>query len=161
MSQRAKINPDENSDTWCTPKDLCRMLGSFDLDPCSNGRSHVQANTTYDLARGEDGLALAWRGSVFSNYPYSDPSPWCVRLAAHDGPWVALTKLDPSTRWWAQLMSGCTGWAGFRHRLKFERGDKPPLTANFPSALVWSCWKPSAELSSHLWLPNYAAVSNP
>lgn len=147
---------DTDSDSWCTPKDLARMLGHFDLDPCSNSRSHINADYTYSLQRGRDGLrADWWEGSVFVNPPYSNPLPWAKRLAKHEGPWVALMKLDPTTRWYATLLEACTGMAPFRARLKFERPDKKPITANFPSLLVWHCWKPSAELASHLWLPKY------
>lgn len=148
------------SDEWCTNAELARLLGPFDLDPCSNERSHIQAAVRCwiggpaDLG---DGLALDWeRRSTFCNPPYSDVMPWARKLAAHDGPWCALLKLDPSTKWWAELMRAMPTVAPFRKRLKFERPDKPPLTANFPSVLVYSAWRPSAELAARLWLPTYA-----
>jgi hypothetical protein len=31
------------SDAWCTPWALAIALGKFDLDPCSNPRSHIRA----------------------------------------------------------------------------------------------------------------------
>jgi DNA N-6-adenine-methyltransferase (Dam) len=130
------------------------LLGHFDVDPCGNERSHVDAQLWYDVAH--DGLAQEWHGSVFVNPPYSDVSPWAERLAAHQDPWVALVKLDPTTAWWRTLV--CTPgaqWAAFRKRIKFERSDKPPLTANFPSALVWRHWTPCAELAKQLWIAGY------
>jgi len=142
------------SDAWCTPAWLTALLGAFNLDPCSNPRSTVRADKSYQLERGEDGLALPWSGAVFVNPPYSKPLPWAQRLAAHRGPWVALVKLDPSTRWWAALMDAGPIVAPFRKRLRFE-GDKA-MTANFPSALVYRAWAPSAELAEHLWLARYA-----
>jgi hypothetical protein len=154
---------EQSSDSWCTPKWLCDLLGEFDLDPCSNERSHLQAfmRLTGDSgAQGDgmcnvDGLAIAWETqSVYCNPPYSNVMPWAAKLAAHDGPWCALLKLDPTTKWWATLMSASPTFAPFRKRIKFE-GDKA-MTANFPSVLVFKRWYPSDELAKHLWLARYA-----
>lgn len=149
------------SDDWCTPRDLAVLLGPFELDPCSNDRSYVIAANRYDGTPGNDGLVASWTGSVFVNPPYSNPLPWCERLRDHKGPWVALMKLDPSTKWWATLMQASPTVAPFRKRLKFERPDKPPLTANFPSVLLWSRWRPCAELARLLWLPTYPVIEVP
>lgn len=145
---------DVDSDSWCTPRDLARLLGHFSTDPCSNPRSRISADQHYMLERGEDGLTRRWGYSVFVNGPYSDPMPWCRRLVKHDGPWCALWKLDPTTKWFATLAEG-TGatWAAFRQRLKFERPDKPPITANFPSVLVYRDWTPTPALAGLLWTP--------
>lgn len=148
MTERSKTG-----DTWCTPLDLARLVGWFDLDPCSNPRSHIRAGHSYSLENGEDGLGLPWFGSVWCNPPYSCPLPWARRLADHNGPWCALVKLDPSTRWWATLMEASPTVAPFRKRIKFE-GDRA-MTAPFPCALVYSAWRPSRELAQHLWLPVY------
>lgn len=145
------------SDSWCTPRWLADALGPFDLDPCSNERSHIQAALScMGLGDPDDGLLVPWRGSVFCNPPYSDVGPWAVKLAAHDGPWVALVKLDPSTRWWATIMMATPTIAPFRKRIKFE-GDRA-MTANFPSVLIYSAWRPSAALRPHLWLPTYGGA---
>jgi hypothetical protein len=121
-----------------------------------------------------DGLAILWSfehgwgggqvqylpagvWSVFVNPPYSNPLPWCQKLRDHDGPWCALLKLDPSTRWWAALMQASPTVAPFRKRLKFE-GDKS-MTANFPSVLVYSAWRPPAALVPHLWLQTWAVAA--
>lgn len=149
-----KLNRDVASDEWCTPKDLARVLGTFDLDPCSNNRSHIQAKEKYGLEWHTDGLTSVWKGCVFVNPPYSNVMPWAQRLAEHDGPWCALVKLDPTTKWWAYLVTCKSLWAPFICRLKFERQDKPPLTANFPSALIWRHWVPSFPLITWLWEPN-------
>jgi len=157
------------TDNWCTPKWLTDLLGTFDLDPCSNDKSTVQARyfcqlgDTHPAVLGTDGLALDWKTwSVFVNPPYSNPLPWCRKLRDHNGPWCALLKLDPSTRWWAALMEASPTVAPFRKRLTFESTPASEsvsakgMTANFPSVLVWSAWRPSAELASHLWLPTFA-----
>ncbi len=142
------------SDCWNTPRWLADALGPFALDPSSNPTSHVKAERTYQVEHNEDGLILPWVGSVFLNPPYSKPLPWCLRLRDHDGPWCALVKLDPTTKSWAALMEASPTVAPFRKRLKFE--GEQSMTANFPSALVYSAWRPSAALVPHLWLRSYA-----
>lgn len=146
-----------DSDSWCTPAWLACAVGAFDLDPASNARSHIQARLRYASDNGEDGLALPWVGSVWCNCPYSNVLPWARRLADHDGPWCALLKLDPSTRWYAALMAVNPTVAPFRKRLKFE-GDRA-MTANFPSVLIWKRWDPPAALQPHLWLSTYARAA--
>lgn len=154
VNDAAEVKPDPISDSWCTNAELCRQLGEFDLDPCSNGRSHVRAAIRYSLDNGNDGLKDPWQGSVYCNGPYSNPLPWCNRLADYQGSWCALWKLDPTTKWWSELMGCGASFAPFRKRVKFERPDKPPLTANFPSVLVWhNGWSPGPELAAQLWMP--------
>lgn len=145
-----------NTDEWCTPKFLADAVGPVDLDVCGNAKSHIQSKKRYGLDLGLDGLSLPWLGLVWANFPYSAPLPWCLRLRDHDGPWVALAKLDPSTRWWAVLMEANPTVAPFRKRLKFEGAQT--LTANFPSVLVFSAWRPSTALVPHLWLSTYATA---
>lgn len=151
---------DFGSDDWCTPKWLADALGDFDLDPCANDRSHIRSveacsSTGEDDYDARDGLTYPWRRvSVFVNCPYSNVMPWAVKLTAHGGPWCALVKLDPTTRWWATLMVETPTVAPFRKRLKFEGANA--TTANFPSVLVYSAWRPPVALRPHLWLPTYA-----
>ncbi len=149
--------PRMGSDQWCTPAWLAAVLGPFDLDPASNARSHIAAVRSYELERGEDGLQLPWAGSVFLNPPYSNPLPWARRLADHAGPWCALLKNDSTTRWYAALMAVNPVVAPFKKRLRFE-GDRA-MTANFPSVLVYSAWRPPAALAGHLWLSTYARAA--
>ncbi len=147
-----------STDEWCTPKWLAEALGPFDLDPCSNERSHIKAKSTSSLAKGHDGLMCNWHDmSVFVNPPYSNPLPWAQKLRDHNGPWCALLKLDPSTKWWAALMEATPTVAPFRKRLKFE--GEQSMTANFPSVLVYSAWRPPAALVPHLWLSSYARAA--
>ena len=145
-----------SSDEWNTPRFLAEAVGSFDLDVCGNAKSHIKARERYGLDLDLDGLTLPWSGSVWCNFPYSKPLPWCLRLRDHDGPWVALAKLDPSCRWYAALMEAAPTVAPFRKRLKFE--GEQSMTANFPSVLVYSAWRPPAALRPHLWLPTYGAA---
>jgi hypothetical protein len=145
------IAADGSTDAQCTPRDLALDLGAFDLDPCSNPRSHVQASTRYMLEAGQDGLSLPWFGSVWCNGPYSNPLPWCERLRDHDGPWCSLWKLDTTTRWFAELMSAGARWAPFRQRLRYERPGNCG-SADFTSVLVWRDWQCPEAVARRLWL---------
>lgn len=149
-----------STDEWNTPKWIADLLGGFDFDPCSNPHSHVKAfavcsRTGVPLqseGHGSDGLVRNWSlyESVFINPPYSDVGPWATKLANYRGSWCALVKLDPTTKWWAALMSARPAVAPFRKRIKFQ-GDKA-MTANFPSVLVYKGWTPSDDLAKHLWI---------
>lgn len=159
------LHPSSGSDHWCTPRSLADLLGYFDLDPCSNRRSHIKADVTCSLDHDDntdpsgehrDGLAFDWGvRSAYTNPPYSNVMPWALKLVAHRGPWVALLKLDPTTKWWAHLMTAAPTIAPFRKRIAFESDSGGTMTANFPSVLIFSAWRPPAELVPHLWLSRY------
>lgn len=148
----------DSTDAQCTPRNVALALGWFDLDVCSNPRSHILARRSFMLEAGDDGLAEPWTlqdgsaASVFCNKPYSYPDPWCARLRVHAGPWCALPKFDSTTGWWRTLMSARPWWAPFRMRLPFERPGNCGV-ANFVSALVWKDWEPSKEVLAMLWAP--------
>lgn len=155
-----RLQPAEGTDGWCTPAALAEALGAFDLDPCSNARSHIRAELRCSLSDPDpmfrDGLEFDWLScSTFVNPPYSDVMPWARKLVAHNGPWCALLKLDPTTKWWAELMRAAPTVAPFRRRIKFESGSGKDMTANFPSVLVYSAWRPPVALRSWLWLAGY------
>jgi hypothetical protein len=93
--------------TWCTPKPLAEKLGKFDLDPCSNDRSHIKSKFSYRLERGEDGLVLAREVPknyrVFINPPYARGLVLKWILAYAHTRFCFLVKFDPSTDWFAEL----------------------------------------------------------
>jgi hypothetical protein len=98
------------SDGYCTPPWLTAMLPITDIDPCSNPRSTVRSRRAYSLEKKLDGLKLPWSGSVFLNWPYSDPLPWANKLieellAGRCTSAIVLCKLDSSTEWWQKLVS--------------------------------------------------------
>lgn len=152
----------DSTDLQCTPRALALDLGRFGVDPCSNPLSHILADRTCQLERGEDGLADPWTidgttqtplASLWCNGNYSDPLPWCERLRAHQAPWAALWKLDTTTAWWRVLVSGSGAtWAPFRARIAFERSGNCGV-ANFTSVLVWRDWKPGRAVLQRLWAP--------
>lgn len=94
-------------DTWCTPREIADVLGTFGLDPCSNERSHISSVRRFLLERDEDGLKLAAgvpaTERVFINPPYSDVPPW-VAAYKHTR-FCFLLKFDTSTKWFAELIA--------------------------------------------------------
>jgi hypothetical protein len=114
-------------DSWTTPAWITEALGPFDLDPCSNARSLVRAQQTFELGRGEDGLALATTVEadmrVFINPPYS--SGQVIRWAqayAHTR-FCFLLRFDPSTAWFRYLYQHSQLVCVTRKRVNF---DPPP-----------------------------------
>lgn len=98
----------ELTDSTCTPKWLADILPMFDIDPCSNSRSHIRARHTFSLEAGTDGLTANWIGTAFDNNPFSEPMPWMLkaRLELRERRCtglVALVKNDPQTAWWRVL----------------------------------------------------------
>lgn len=130
--------------TWCTPKWITDALGEFTLDPCSNDRSTVQARETYQLGRGQDGLELAaavpacWR--VFVNPPYEGGAVvrW-VRAYQHTR-FCFLLRLDPSTKWFAELYARTQLILVPRgNRIQFEPPPGVKASSNpFPHALFYA-----------------------
>ena len=120
------------SDTYCTPRWLTARLPLVDLDPCSNPRSTIRSRRSAMLERGQDGLALPWSGSVFLNWPYSDPLPWAQKLraeleAGRCTSAIILCKLDTSTMWWDETIRPVQGvWPEQWHPFTRIAFDEPP-----------------------------------
>jgi hypothetical protein len=152
MSQLTLINPGvvlapqdtPDRDTWVTPRWLADAVGVWDLDPCTNPRSHVRAATTYQLERGEDGLAEAarWAPSTraFLNCPYSAGQVirW-VRAYRHTR-FCFLVRLDPSTEWFAELYAASEVLMVPRgRRIDFEPPPGVKASSNpFPHVLAYA-----------------------
>lgn len=141
------------SDSYCTPAWLTGLLPMVDLDPASNPRSTVRARRAYSLERGLNGLTMAWTGSVFLNWPYSDPLPWAQKLAEEVEAGrcteaLVLCKLDPSTEWWRVVMGiGSPDLWIFDRRIQFdepqalvarrrEQAGPEKSTTNFSSVII-------------------------
>lgn len=133
-------------DSWCTPFAIAQDIGTWDLDPCSNARSHIQATRTYDLARDEDGIKLARfvkdTDRVFINPPYSCAAggvlEW-VRAYAHTR-FCFLVRLDFSTQWFDELYKLAMGiYVPRRERVQFEPPPGVEASSNpFPHGLVYA-----------------------
>jgi hypothetical protein len=91
------------------PEGVGERLGPWDLDPCSNERSHIQAARDLRLdERNEDGLFFASQFGpetrAFINPPYARGQviQW-VAAYAHVR-FCFLLKFDPSTEWFGELI---------------------------------------------------------
>ena len=125
---------------WTTPQwlleSLCSVLGKFDLDPCSpGGGSHAITHFTAN----DDGLSLAWCGTVFMNPPYGRTiGAWTAKARdeVRFGNARMVVGLLPSrtdTSWWHDTVAGVATAIFLRGRLSFGNGEQ---SAPFPSALI-------------------------
>lgn len=124
---------------WLTPKYVVDSLGLFDLDP-AGAPGHDLALETFLLERGQDGLALPWRGRVWLNPPYDRaPARDFMRKMVRHGDGIALifarteTALFDETVWCA-----ADAVLFLKGRLTFLRSDGSKALANAgaPSCLV-------------------------
>ncbi|NEO52601.1 MAG: hypothetical protein F6K54_05645 [Okeania sp. SIO3B5] len=139
----------KSSDCWYTPREIVelveKVLGSIDLDPCSDDGRHIPAQ--YHKTIREDGLACAWFGKVFMNPPYSCPGKWVDKLISevNDGRTteaIALLPASTDTKWFAPLWNQpICFWKG---RIKFlDTNYQPKLPARQSHCLVY--WGENAD----------------
>lgn len=135
--------PNSPRNSWCTSKPWAVAIGPVDRDPCSNDRSHILARVTYQLERGQDGLALVNDAPVdsldFVNCPYA--RGFVIRWVEKYGPrrHIFLLKFDPSTEWFSLLLS-FTGTVMIpKERMEFESAPGVVESSNqFPHALFYA-----------------------
>lgn len=140
------INPiggsqDPVRDGACTPKWLADLLPTYDVDPCSNPRSHIRARERVMLERRQDGLRISAGSAmtVFCNPPYSRGQviQWVHRYQNTD--FTFLLRWDPSTKWFATLWPLCWGAWFPNLRMNFEPPPGVKFSSNpFPHALYFA-----------------------
>jgi hypothetical protein len=152
-----------NRDSWCTPRWLAEALGEFDLDPCSNPRSHIRASFRVSLEDGGDGLCPSvyedepggFRGNdgllyytldtdrVFVNPPYSrnQVMKWVDNYAHTD--FTFLLRWDPSTQWFRKIWHASNYIWFANRRINFEPPPGVPSSSNpYPHALFFKSAPP-------------------
>jgi len=88
----------KTSDDWYTPRWVFDALDvEFDLDVASPPGGIPWIPVKHYYTKADDGLAQNWRGKVWMNPPYSDPTPWVKKWVEH-GEGVAL--IPTSTGKW-------------------------------------------------------------
>lgn len=140
MSEGARlfgIDDALDSDAWYTPPWIFDGLGvTFDLDVSSpaDPLPWLPARQRYTVA--DDGLALPWHGLVWCNPPYSAPTAWCRKWAAHpDG--FLLIRADLSTSGPFAATSAATSLYVPAKRIQFVNGQGGGTGAvNFSSVLL-------------------------
>ena len=98
----------DSDDQWTPPwlvDEVVGFWGGIDTDPCWSPLSFVRAPLTYDgQTSAQDGLAQPWVGKVWANVPYSNPTPWADRCAAHaatpSGEALLLVNVSTTVAWW-------------------------------------------------------------
>lgn len=110
----------EDKDITLTPLNLIESLGTFDLDPCGVPH-HLTAREIISLPR--NGLLEPWRGRVWLNPPYSNPSPWLQKLSEH-GHGTALVLNSTDAKWFHDFgLNRASGMFLLKGRPKFMRLD--------------------------------------
>ena len=130
------------SSEWNTPsviiEPVLQVLGSVDLDPCSNSKQSPNIPAKRHFVKEDDGLKFRWKGRVYLNPPYGrEILQWVKKL--HDEykaqcikEAIALLPARTDTAWFRILKSypRC-----FIHgRLKFGNAKH---AAPFPSVVVY------------------------
>ncbi len=127
---------------WYTPRHVVdrvlTVLGSVDLDPCSNSKSNPNVPARRHFTSQEEGLTQVWTGRVYMNPPYGrEIGAWVRKLhdayqAGYVSEAVALLPARTDTQWFRVLRPypKCfvTG------RLKFGEARN---SAPFPSVIVY------------------------
>ncbi|HWT40977.1 MAG TPA: DNA N-6-adenine-methyltransferase [Dongiaceae bacterium] len=126
------------SDTWLTPPEIIRALGSFDLDPCCPPVMPWPTAARM-LNERDDGLSSKWEGRVWLNPPYSrEAVKWLRKLAQH-GHGTALVFARTETAWFFETVWRAASSVLFLEgRIYFHRADGTRAAANAgaPSCLV-------------------------
>lgn len=141
----------DGRDSASTPKWLADLLGLFDMDPCSNERSHIRAARCLMLPK-DDGLFPGWGAGCYAKGRYVDVvKPECrtfinppyargevIKWVKHwrGTRFCFLLRWDPSTEWFSELICHCTHvWFPSR-RINFEPPPGVKFSSNpFPHAL--------------------------
>jgi len=127
---------------WNTPASIIQpilhVLGSIDVDPCSNSKNNPNIPAKLHYTKEDNGLAQVWEGRVYMNPPYGrDIAPWVERL--HNAyqthsvtEAIALLPARTDTQWFRVLRQYPRCFV--IGRLKFGDAEN---SAPFPSMLVY------------------------
>ena len=127
-----------DSDAWYTPSWVFEGMGvTFDLDVASpdGGLPWLPTRRFYTVA--DDGLTMPWEGWVWCNPPYSAPTAWCRKWAAHEPGGCLLIRADVSTSGPFTAFSAATSVYVPPKRLQFVSGVGAPTGAvNFSTLIL-------------------------
>ncbi len=125
---------------WYTPpaiiERVAAVLGTIDLDPCSNEGKSVPAETC--LTAEDDGLSQRWAGTVYMNPPYGrEIVPWAEKLCdeyarGNVSEAIALVPARVDTEWFRLFRDFPICFLD--GRLKFSGHEN---SAPFPSAVIY------------------------
>jgi hypothetical protein len=125
------------SNDYLTPRELVRLLGPFDFDPCCPGKMPWKTARRMILAGKDSGLDVEWRGRVWMNPPYRGVLPWARRFAAHRNGIALLNGRSPETRATQTILAECAAVYLPARRLMFcWPNGRPTGQTWFPSILI-------------------------
>lgn len=138
------VQTSSKSDEQYTPDLVIQLvigvMGTIDLDPCSNSHDAPNVPASQHYTKSDDGLAYPWGGRMWMNPPYSNTAVWVDKLIAEYEQGgvieaIALVKSSTDTRWYQKLDDyPCCHWNG---RLKFKNPGNKNNTAPFASTLFY------------------------
>jgi hypothetical protein len=138
MSMGSHQSAAMKTDTWLTPPDIIKALGSFDLDPCCPPVMPWPTAARM-VAEHEDGLEIDWHGRVWLNPPYSREAVKWLRKMAEHGHGTALVFARTETAWFFETVwRAATAVLFLEGRIHFHLADGTRAAANAgaPSCLV-------------------------
>lgn len=79
----AELDKNDRYTPACIIEAARTTLDAIDLDPASSTVAQQVVQATRYYTRTEDGLRQPWRGRVWLNPPFDDPTPWIDKLLSH------------------------------------------------------------------------------
>jgi hypothetical protein len=142
VQDRLAVHFSSASSEWLTPSPLLErvlaVLGTIDLDPCSNSHDQPNVPAQQHFTSEDDGLAQDWHGTVYLNPPYGRAiEAWVQKLldeysVGRTTAAIALLPARTDTHWFRLLAEYPICFLD--GRLRFSGYDS---AAPFPSAAVY------------------------
>jgi hypothetical protein len=137
-----RVMGSSESPEWYTPQEIVqlslKLLGSIDLDPCSNSHETPNVPATTIYTKEDNGLSRTWEGKTYLNPPYgSEIGKWVQKLVTsyREGTVTEAIALLPGridTEWFQPLYD--FPMCNIRGRLQFSNSL---YNAPFPSIVVY------------------------
>ncbi|HWT01139.1 MAG TPA: DNA N-6-adenine-methyltransferase [Pyrinomonadaceae bacterium] len=130
---------DEGSKTeWCTPVEIVRALGTFELDPCAPIiPPYKLAERTFNI--NDDGLSKEWGGArVFLNPPYDQNLYRWLGMMYANSNGIALIFARTDTKYFHDFVWTASAALFLSRRITFLHvdGSRAARNSGAPSVLV-------------------------
>jgi phage N-6-adenine-methyltransferase len=132
-----------SSDDYYTPKWLFDALGiEFDLDVACPAEGPIYTPCKAYYTQETNGLASPWRGNVYMNPPYSNPSLWVHKFIEHEHG-IALLPFAKSK--WCQSLWNSAASMVYVRAITFERSDMNVISQAPFSLGLWAFGEKNVE----------------